>query len=74
MIFRVCKKIAKVIYLNGGKGKLRTKKCKFQATKIESFVRKGCTELDEYKEKIKKLVYFFDKHPENVKNYVLKYS
>ncbi len=74
MVFRVCKKISKVIFLNGGKGKIRSKKCKMLSEKIERFTRKNSISLGDYKHKIRSVVKAFDKNPENVKFYVLKHS
>lgn len=42
VIFRVGKKISKVIYLNGGRKQIRVKKCKQIADLIEDNIRKGC--------------------------------
>lgn len=74
VIFRVQRKIGKVIYLNGGKGTLRKQKCDLLAHKIEEFIRKSCKETNEYKQKVRVFVKNFDKHPENVKKYIVNQS
>lgn len=74
MIFRVCRKLAKVIYLNGGKGKIRKKKCDILSEQIEKSIRNDSHDLDEYKEKIQRLVKCFDKNPDNVKKIVLRFA
>lgn len=48
MVFRVQKKLGKVIYLNGGKGKLRKSKCSLLSNKIEEFIRNESKTLSEY--------------------------
>lgn len=49
VIFRVQKKIGKVIYLNGGKGKLRKNKCGMLSKKIEEFIRSESKDYTEYR-------------------------
>jgi len=74
VFFWVGKKISKIIYLNGGRRAIRSKKCKVIAKLIEQNIRKRCKEVEQYKEKIRKLVFFFDKRPRRVKKFILKYS
>ena len=71
VIFRVQKKIGKVIYLNGGKGTLRKMKCELLASKIEDYIRKGSRGLEEYKSKARVFVKNFDKQPDKVKKYIV---
>ena len=73
ILFRVQKKITKIIFLNGGKTKISKKKCQNFADKIENFIRKNSKCIRDYKEKIHKIVKYFDKKPDNVYDYIIKY-
>ena len=72
MRFRVKKKLAKVLYTNGAKGKFSKKSCEELATKIEEFVRNTVKALDEYKEQVVTLVKNLEKNGQAVNSLVQK--
>lgn len=64
--FRVKKKLAKVMYMNGAKGKLNKKSCEELATKVEKLVRKNAKGLGQYKERVVGLVKNLEKSSQAV--------
>lgn len=73
ILFRVQKKITKIIFLNGGKTQISKNKCQIFADQIEKFIRQNSKGIREYKDKIHKIVQYFDKKPDNVYDYVIKF-
>lgn len=60
--FRVKKKLAKVVYMNGAKGKMTKRNCEELATRVEELVRRGSKGLAQYKERVVALVKNLEKN------------
>lgn len=74
VIFRVCKKISKVIYLNGGKRHIKSRRCKKISKRIEGHIRRQSRSNEDYKRRIKTLVGYFEGRPTRVRRLIYKYS
>lgn len=72
VIYRVCKKIAKLIFLNGGKNTIRKQTCEDLATKIEDYIRRNSRSVSDYKQKILALFQKIEKRPEVVQSSFIK--
>ena len=72
VIYRVCKKIAKLIFLNGGKNTIRKQTCEDLATKIEDYIRRSSRSVTDYKQKILALFQKIEKRPEVVQSSFIK--
>lgn len=70
--FRVKKKLAKVIYTNGARGKMTKKSCEELATKIEELVRNNSKKITDYKEKVINLVKNLEKNTQAVNGLIQK--
>ena len=68
--FRVKKKLAKVIYLAGGKEKLKRKGCEEISLLIEGIIHKESESVEEYKDKVVTLVKMLDKNTRQVKSLI----
>ena len=68
--FRVKKKLAKVIYLAGGKEKLKRKGCEEISLLIEGIIHKDSESVDEYKDKVVTLVKMLDNNTRKVKSLI----
>lgn len=72
VIYRVRKKMLKVLYINGGrKAKLLKRILRKISEKIETVIRKKCFNFDVYKNQILKVIEYFES-PKNVYEKLLK--
>ena len=71
--YRVCKKIAKVIYLKGGKTNVKKHVCEDLANHIESLVKSASHNEVEYKQKVIKFLKRLDQKPHQFLEPALKH-